>query len=144
VCAQRSAANVTARLVGAIARARAQRLLSLPSRPAQAFCARGNRAGRPRPLPLGGARRDAPFPQGSFRDTVLRSLGSEGGYGGYVEHIGAAVARIPKENGMDRIFLALAAIVLASVLTACNTMSGLGQDIQRGGENLEEEAEKHK
>ncbi|MDR5172010.1 entericidin A/B family lipoprotein [Methylobacillus sp. Pita2] len=29
-------------------------------------------------------------------------------------------------------------------LTGCNTMKGAGQDIQRGGEKLEDSAERHK
>jgi len=43
---------------------------------------------------------------------------------------------------MDRIIYALlAAIALSAALSGCNTMSGLGEDIQRGGEKLEKEAE---
>lgn len=29
-------------------------------------------------------------------------------------------------------------------ITACNTMEGMGEDIQKGGENLEDAAQKHK
>jgi len=36
--------------------------------------------------------------------------------------------------------LALAAMI--AVLAGCNTMHGLGQDIERGGEKLQEEANK--
>ena len=35
----------------------------------------------------------------------------------------------------------MAALLLVS---ACNTMEGLGQDIQKGGEKLEESADRHK
>jgi predicted small secreted protein len=31
-----------------------------------------------------------------------------------------------------------------ATLPACNTMSGLGEDIQRGGQKLEDSAEKNK
>lgn len=37
--------------------------------------------------------------------------------------------------------LCMSAIVL---LTACNTMSGAGKDIQKGGEAIENSADKHK
>ena len=38
----------------------------------------------------------------------------------------------------------LVAMTLAASLAACNTMSGLGEDIQRGGQKLEDSAEKNK
>lgn len=38
----------------------------------------------------------------------------------------------------------LLAMTLATSLAACNTMSGLGEDIQRGGQKLENSAEKNK
>jgi predicted small secreted protein len=36
------------------------------------------------------------------------------------------------------------AVLVAMTLAACNTMSGLGEDIQRGGQKLENAAEKNK
>jgi predicted small secreted protein len=46
---------------------------------------------------------------------------------------------------MDRnINALLAAIALSAALLGCNTMSGLGEDIQRGGQELEEEAKEQK
>jgi predicted small secreted protein len=36
------------------------------------------------------------------------------------------------------------AVLVAMTLAACNTMSGLGEDIQRGGQKLEDSAEKSK
>jgi predicted small secreted protein len=36
------------------------------------------------------------------------------------------------------------AVVLAAVLGGCNTMKGLGQDIERGGEKLQGAAERNK
>jgi predicted small secreted protein len=39
---------------------------------------------------------------------------------------------------------ALFACALLAVLAACNTMEGLGQDVQKGGENLERAAEDNK
>ena len=41
----------------------------------------------------------------------------------------------------------LSAILLAAVVTplaACNTMEGVGKDIQRGGQEIKEEAREHK
>ncbi len=35
-------------------------------------------------------------------------------------------------------------VALAMTLAACNTMSGLGEDIQHGGQKLENSAEKAK
>lgn len=42
--------------------------------------------------------------------------------------------------------IALTFIMLTALplLAACNTMEGAGQDIQKGGEKLENSAEKHK
>jgi predicted small secreted protein len=34
--------------------------------------------------------------------------------------------------------------VLFLALTACNTVEGFGEDVQKGGENLENSAKKHK
>lgn len=39
------------------------------------------------------------------------------------------------------IFTCITVTLLAS---ACNTMEGLGKDIKKGGENLENSADKHK
>jgi predicted small secreted protein len=36
------------------------------------------------------------------------------------------------------------AVLVVMSLAACNTMSGLGEDIQRGGQKLEDSAEKNK
>lgn len=38
----------------------------------------------------------------------------------------------------------LALVILLPMLSACNTMEGLGQDIQKGGQSLERAADKHK
>ena len=40
--------------------------------------------------------------------------------------------------------IALALAALAGVLAACNTMHGLGQDIERGGEKIQGAADKAK
>jgi predicted small secreted protein len=46
---------------------------------------------------------------------------------------------------MQRIIYALlAAMMLSAALAACNTMSGLGEDIEHGGQKLEKEANQHK
>jgi predicted small secreted protein len=38
----------------------------------------------------------------------------------------------------------IAMILGAFVLTACNTMEGLGQDVQQGGKKIERSADEHK
>ncbi len=44
-----------------------------------------------------------------------------------------------------RLFIIILGLgLIASLATACNTMEGAGQDIQKGGENLERSADKHK
>jgi predicted small secreted protein len=40
--------------------------------------------------------------------------------------------------------LAILMAVSVAALAGCNTMSGLGKDVQKGGEKLENSAEKHK
>lgn len=37
-----------------------------------------------------------------------------------------------------------AALFLLPLLAACNTMEGLGEDIQKGGEKIEKSAEEYK
>ncbi len=37
-----------------------------------------------------------------------------------------------------------AILTILPVLNACNTMEGLGQDMQQGGQDLENSADKHK
>jgi len=34
--------------------------------------------------------------------------------------------------------------VILGALTACNTMSGAGKDIEKGGEKIQEKADEHK
>lgn len=38
----------------------------------------------------------------------------------------------------------IAALLILPILAACNTMEGLGQDVQKGGENLEKSAQENK
>ena len=45
---------------------------------------------------------------------------------------------------MKRTAVTLIAAALAAVLAACNTMEGIGKDIQRGGEKLEDAATRKK
>jgi predicted small secreted protein len=47
------------------------------------------------------------------------------------------------DNKMKQFLLALTVMMLPA-LSACNTMEGMGEDIQKGGQNLEEEANEHK
>ena len=39
-------------------------------------------------------------------------------------------------------FLTVAVVVWIALLAGCNTMHGLGKDIERGGENIQEKAKK--
>ena len=43
---------------------------------------------------------------------------------------------------MNRLILALAAVALSLGLSACNTVKGMGQDIQKAGEKIEGAARK--
>jgi predicted small secreted protein len=38
----------------------------------------------------------------------------------------------------------LAIMVILPLISACNTMEGLGQDVQKGGEKIEDSADKNK
>lgn len=38
---------------------------------------------------------------------------------------------------MNKLFSVLSVIALASTLAACNTISGAGKDIERGGEHVQ-------
>jgi predicted small secreted protein len=49
-----------------------------------------------------------------------------------------------RRSHMKRIVYAMLLAISFSTLPACNTMSGLGEDIQRGGQKLEDSAEKKK
>jgi len=40
--------------------------------------------------------------------------------------------------------MAILMVACFAGLAGCNTMSGLGKDVQKGGEKLENSAEKHK
>lgn len=42
---------------------------------------------------------------------------------------------------MTRIILT---VLVAAVLAGCNTMHGLGKDIERGGENIQQQANKNR
>ena len=49
---------------------------------------------------------------------------------------------------MKKYFLSIFALLLTSAfvlnISACNTVSGVGKDMQKGGEEITEEAEEHK
>jgi entericidin B len=48
-------------------------------------------------------------------------------------------------NGVKTMFKKLLALLLlAGFVAGCNTMEGAGKDIQRGGEKLQDSAEKNK
>ena len=38
----------------------------------------------------------------------------------------------------------LAALLILPLLTACNTMEGFGEDVEKGGENIQQSAEENK
>lgn len=40
-------------------------------------------------------------------------------------------------------FVALLLVMVYATLVGCNTMAGLGQDIERGGEKIQGEAREH-
>ena len=42
------------------------------------------------------------------------------------------------------VYLLLLALAYAAAMTGCNTMEGAGQDIQRGGEAIEDAADENK
>jgi predicted small secreted protein len=45
---------------------------------------------------------------------------------------------------MNRIAILTAALFLSVTLTACNTVEGAGQDIQKGGQSIERAADSNK
>jgi predicted small secreted protein len=44
---------------------------------------------------------------------------------------------------MKRVITITLTLLLPLMATACNTMEGLGQDVQKGGKNLERSADRH-
>lgn len=45
---------------------------------------------------------------------------------------------------MNKLLLILSLCGLTLSLAACNTMEGFGQDVQKGGQEIEEEADENK
>jgi predicted small secreted protein len=45
---------------------------------------------------------------------------------------------------LQPVYLLLLALACASAMTGCNTIEGAGQDIQRGGEAIEDAADENK
>lgn len=45
---------------------------------------------------------------------------------------------------MKKIISVLSILIAAYGLSACNTMKGMGQDVQRGGEKMENAADRNK
>ncbi len=45
---------------------------------------------------------------------------------------------------MRRLITAVTFIALSAMITACNTMAGAGEDMQQGGQKLENSADKNK
>lgn len=48
------------------------------------------------------------------------------------------------KNLSSRLHLLFLTVVLAYALSACNTMEGLGEDVQSAGDTLEDTAQKNK
>lgn len=42
------------------------------------------------------------------------------------------------------VYVLLLVLTYASAMTGCNTIEGAGEDIQRGGKAIEDEAQEHK
>jgi entericidin B len=49
-----------------------------------------------------------------------------------------------QEKIMTRKLIAFLMVACFASLAGCNTMSGLGQDVKKGGEKIEDSADKHK
>ena len=45
---------------------------------------------------------------------------------------------------MKKLFYVVFTIIFVAGISACNTMEGLGQDVQTAGEKLEDSAKRHK
>lgn len=45
---------------------------------------------------------------------------------------------------LSSLLMASYVTVILGTLTACNTMSGAGKDIEKGGEKIQEKADEHK
>jgi predicted small secreted protein len=45
---------------------------------------------------------------------------------------------------LKKIIYCFAALAAALTLSACNTMSGVGKDVEKGGQKIQDEAKEHK
>jgi predicted small secreted protein len=45
---------------------------------------------------------------------------------------------------LKKLIYGFAALAAAFTLSACNTMQGVGKDVERGGQKVQEEAKEHK
>ena len=45
---------------------------------------------------------------------------------------------------LKKLIYGFAALAAALTLSACNTMQGVGKDVERGGQKVQEEAKEHK
>jgi len=45
---------------------------------------------------------------------------------------------------LKKIIYCVAALAAAVTLSACNTMTGVGKDVERGGQKIQEESKEHK
>lgn len=45
---------------------------------------------------------------------------------------------------LKSVYVLMLALTFGASLTACNTMEGVGQDIERGGDAIEDKAREHK
>jgi entericidin B len=47
------------------------------------------------------------------------------------------------EKNMNKIIITFTLIAIGFITVACNTMEGIGKDVKKGGENLEQSAHKN-
>ena len=45
---------------------------------------------------------------------------------------------------LKKLIYCFAALTAALTLSACNTMAGVGKDVERGGQKIQEESKEHK
>ncbi len=54
------------------------------------------------------------------------------------------ISSLIKETTMYQLIVIFICIAISLLATACNTMEGLGKDVQKGGKKLERSADKNK
>jgi entericidin B len=77
-----------------------------------------------------------PFPAGTQAASISWSAG--------VPRYGTSFFNRRKGYTMKRLIALLLAASFAALATGCNTMQGLGRDVERGGEKIQKEAVENK